>query len=167
MSDLDNPYQSPESPIVPETSQSSGISLSETMLRYLNEASPWLRFVGVLGFVGCGIAVLSGIIFAIMGTVALSALGSDLDDFPAWIFAVIYIPIGVLLFFPSYFIYNFGKRIRNFQFSNSTEDLELAFKNNKSLWKFNGIMYIIYLASIPVFIIIAIVGGVVAALSGM
>jgi len=40
MSDLENPYQSPESPVVPEVSHSSGNMLTETMLKYLIEASP-------------------------------------------------------------------------------------------------------------------------------
>ena len=40
--------------------------------------------------------------------------------------------------------------------------LELAFKNNKSLWKFNGILLIIGLAVIPALVIIAIVAAVAA-----
>jgi hypothetical protein len=167
MSDFGNPYQSPESPIVPETSQSSGVAMSENMLRYLKEASPWIRFVAILGFIGCGFIVLFGLIFAITGSLLFSSLGGDFDDFPAWVFAITFIPMGVLLFFPAYFTYNFGNKIRNYQFTNSTEDLELAFKNNKSLWKFYGILCIINLAFIPVNIIIAIVGGIAAAVSGL
>jgi hypothetical protein len=37
--------------------------------------------------------------------------------------------------------------------SNSDKDLEDAFKNNKSLWKFYGILVIVYLALIPVLLI--------------
>lgn len=164
MSDLENPYQSPETSIVPEPEQNSGLAFTETMLRYLNEASPWLRFVGIVGFIGCGFTILMGIIFALTGAFTASILGSDLGLFPTWIFTVIYVPIGILLFFPAYFTYSFGKKIRNFNFSNSTEDLEQAFKNNKSLWKFNGILYIISLASVPAFIVIGIIVGVATVL---
>jgi len=163
MSDIDNPYQSPESPIIPEPPQNTGVMLSEKMLSYLNDAAPWLQFIGILGFIGCGLSVIGGIL-SVVGFSAASFF--ELSAFPFWIIPLIYIPLGVLFFFPAYFTYNFGRKIRNYRFSNSTEDLELAFKNNKSLWKFYGIICIIYLAFIPFFFIIAIIGGVATLISG-
>jgi len=166
MSDIDNPYQSPESPIIPEIPQNTGVMLSEKMLCYLNGASPWLQFIGILGYIGSGLMVVGGILGTIGFSVASSFLSLGMGDFPFWIIMLIYIPLGVLFFFPAHFTYNFGRKIRNYRFSNSTEDLELAFKNNKSLWKFYGIICIIYLALIPFFIIVTIIGGVAAAISG-
>jgi hypothetical protein len=166
MSDIDNPYQSPESPIIPEIPQNTGVMLSENMLRYLNGASPWLQFIGILGYIGSGLLVVGGLFGTIGFSVASSFLALEMGDFPFWIIMLIYIPLGVLFFFPAHFTYNFGRKIRSYRFSNSTEDLELAFKNNKSLWKFYGIICIIYLAFIPLVIIITIIGGVAAAISG-
>jgi hypothetical protein len=166
MSDLENPYQSPESPIVPEKPQGGANFLSETMLRHLKDASPWLRFIGVLGFIGAGFMAFGGIIFTII-LLAVSSLAEEFGDFPFWIFPLIYIPFGLLFFFPARFTYNFGAKIRNYQFSNSDDDLEQAFKNNKSLWKFYGILCIVNLAFIPVTVILTIIGGVVAAVTGL
>jgi hypothetical protein len=166
MSDLENPYQSPETPIIPETSQDTGVSFTVTMLQYLNESSPWLRFVGILGYIGCGIMIIIGIVAAIAMT-ALTGLADDLGEFPAWMFSLIYIPFEALMFFPAHFTYKKKKKIRDYKFSNSIEDIELALKNNKSLWKFYGILCIIYLAIIPLFFVLAIVGGVVALISGL
>jgi hypothetical protein len=166
MSDSENPYQSPDTPIIPETSQNTGISFSVTMLQYLNEASPWLRFVGILGYIGSGMTAIGGIIAAIAMT-AVAGFAGELSAFPAWVFSFVYIPLGVLFFFPAHFTYNFGKKIRDYKFSNAIEDIELALKNNKSLWKFYGILCIIYLAIIPLFFVLAIVGGVVALISGL
>ena len=165
MSNFDNPYQSPESPIVPEVSQNLDITMSVTMFKYLNETSPWLRFIGILGYIGSGITVLSGILFTISMFTASDVFSGF--AFPVWVFALIYIPLGVLFFFPAHFIYNFGQKIRNYRFSNSIEDLELAFKNNKSYWKFLGIICIIYLAIIPFIIVIAVIAGVMTAVTGM
>jgi hypothetical protein len=86
-----------------------------------------------------------------------------LDMFSSWFLPLIYIPVGLLLFFPSHFTFKFGQKLRNYQYSHLSEDLETAFKFNKSLWKFNGILYIIYLASIPALIVIAVVIGIVSA----
>jgi len=162
MSDLENPYKSPETSIVPEKTQGAGSVLNETMLGYLNEASPWLRFIGILGFIGAGLSVVGGIIFAITTSVVPDITGG-MVNFPVWIFALIYIGIGSLLFFPARFTYNFGTKIRSYQFSGSDDDLEQALRNNKSLWKFQGILYIIYIALIPFLIIVGIIVAVVSA----
>jgi len=161
MSDYENPYKSPETAIVPEKPQGAVTALTETMLSYLKEASPWLRFIGILGFIGCGFMCLVGIIFAITTSV-IPDIMDGMVNFPVWLFSLVYIAIGALYFFPARFTYNFGAKIRNYQLSNSNEDLELAFKNNKSLWKFNGILYIVCLAIIPFTIIISIVIAVIA-----
>ena len=165
MSDFENPYQSPETPIIPEAAQNTGVSLSVTMLQYLSETSPWLRFIGILGYIGSGMMAIGGIIGAIV-MLAASELAGGFETFPAWILPFVYIPLGALMFFPAHFTYNFGKKLRDYKFSNSTEDLEMAFKNNKSFWKFYGIICIIYLSLIPLMFVAAIVGGIVAMFSG-
>ena len=162
MSDYENPYKSPETSIVPEEPQGAGTALTETMLGYLKEASPWLRFMGILGFVGCGIMCLVGIISAIFSSV-LSSLAGELGALPAGLISLFYIAGGALYFFPALFTYNFGVKIRNYQLSSSNEDLELAFKNNKSLWKFYGILAIVCLAFIPFLIILSIIFAAVTA----
>jgi uncharacterized protein involved in cysteine biosynthesis len=161
MSDFENPYNSPESPIVPEKTQNAG-NLTVTMLQYLKEASPWLQFVGILGFIGCGLMVLFGIIFAFLPNVIAGSFMDISGSGPFWIFSLFYAALAALFFFPASFTYNFGAKIRKYQYSNSDEDLEQAFRNNKSFWKFYGILCIVYLAFIPVIIVIAIIVGVAA-----
>jgi hypothetical protein len=137
--------------------------LTDTMLFYLREAAPWLRFIGILSFIGCAIMFLGGIIIAII-MFAVSGLADEFDDFPMGIFGLFYAASAVVAFFPARFIYSFGARIRNYQLSNSEQELELAFKNNKALWKFTGILCIVYLAFIPLGIIFAVIMAVNSAL---
>ena len=175
MSDAVNPYQSPEAalnPVNPLTAQ--GI-LTEPMLICLKGASPWLRFIGILGFIGAGFTTLSGLsLFAILPMI--SRLWGEIPGFEAvfsgfWgaalsgTTAVFCVGGGALMFFPSLFIYRFGEKIRSYLRTGADADLELAFKNNKSLWKFAGIVSIIELAFIPIFIIAGIIIAVVMALN--
>jgi len=162
MSDYENPYKSPETAIVPETPQGTGAALTEIMLGYLKEASPWLRFIGIIEFIGCGLMGLGGVIVSITTSV-ISSVTEGFGNFPVWILSLVYLAAGVLFFFPAYFTYNFGAKIRSYQLSSSNEDLEQAFKSNKSLWKFYGILLIIYLAFIPFMFILAIIFGVLTA----
>jgi len=165
-----NPYQSPENPTVPVMPLAAHGMLTETMLIYLKDASPWLRFIGILGFVSSGMTVLTGLsLFAVvpfMGRVfsEMSELGSFGTTaglaFSGTMMAYC-LGGGVLLFFLSLFAYRFGEKIKSYLRTGAEGDLEMAFKNNKNLWKFLGILCIISLAFIPMLII----GGIVVALA--
>ena len=175
MSDAINPYQSPEAALNPVNPLTAQGTLTEPMLIYLKGASPWLRFIGILGFIGAGITALSGFsLFAVMPL--MNRLWGEIPGFKAtfdgfWgaalsgTTAVFCVGGGVLMFFPSLFIYRFGEKIRSYLRTGAETELELAFRNNKSLWKFLGIISIIELAFIPVFIIVGIIVAVVMALN--
>ncbi|GHV64052.1 hypothetical protein AGMMS49587_15630 [Spirochaetia bacterium] len=162
MSDTVNPWQSPGAVTEAEKGVASQV-LSATMVRYLKEAAPWLRFIGVLSFIGCGFMFAGGIIFAILVSV-FSEIAGEFDNVGGALIGLIYVPFGVLMFFPARFIYNFGAKIRNYTISNAEGDLEEALRNNKSLWKFYGILSIISLALIPVGTIAAVVIAVTSSL---
>jgi hypothetical protein len=134
------------------------------MLQHLVETSPWLRYKGIIGFIGSGLCCLGGIIFVIVLTAASNFLG-DFGGVPVWIFVLVYLPMGVILFFPAYFLFRSGQKIRTYRLTHSNEDMESGLKYSKSYWRFLGILTIIYLAALPVFIIIAAVAGVAAALN--
>jgi hypothetical protein len=166
MSDAANPWQSPGTEISAVKQPGVSGGLSETMVFYLKGASPWLRFVGILSFIGCGLLTVIGILVMIFGSV-FSDLAAGLDSDQLGIFqmgvtggiflGLVYIILGLLCYFPARFIYGFGVRIRSYLLSNAEKDLEEAFKNNKSLWKFTGILAIVYLGLIPVAIIIGVI----------
>jgi hypothetical protein len=173
MSDNNNPYRSPEAGVSPVVPLTSGGALTDLMLTYLKGASPWLRFVGIVGFIGCGITAVTGIVFMAL-IPAMDTVWESVPGFETYagIFGAVFggamgvycLIIGLLCFFPSFFIYNFGTKIRNYIRSGAGEDLEMAFRNNKSLWKFVGIITIISLAFVPVLMIIGIAVGVAMAL---
>ena len=159
MSDIVNPYQSPEATVVPDNVPAGQGTLTEAMLIQLKGASPWLRFVGVLGFIGAGFTILTGVVFfAIIPLITRSFAGLDpfsgLMDAVFWvIIAVFCIIVGVLMVLPSLFMYRFGEKIRGYLRTGAEQELEAAFKNNRLLWKFIGIICIVSLASFPLMMI--------------
>ena len=177
MSDTENPYASPQTESIPENKLINQSMLTDTMIVYLREASPWLRFIGILGYISCGLIMLTGVA-AIIGMGALSNFWESIPEldglssiFNAVFNAVFSVSMGfyflisaILLFFPSRFIYNFGARLQTYVHSGKEQELELALKNNKSLWKFLGILLIINLATIPVMIILGIIIAVITTL---
>jgi hypothetical protein len=163
MSDTVNPWQSPSTEVVAEEGASQGV-LTPTMIRYLKEASPWLRFIGILGYIGAVFLVIVGLAFVFMMAAGLSTLGAGVfGGLTGTFMGFIYLAGGVVAFFPARFTYQFGAKIRNYLLSNGKQDMEEAFRYNRALWKFNGILAIVYLALIP----LGIVGGVAAVLASL
>jgi hypothetical protein len=169
MSDAVNPYQSPETAVVPEKPLAIQGTLTETMLIYLKGASPWLRFVGILGFIYSGFVAITG--FSILPFISfVSRAWTEVPGFESFngtsgavfngIMVVLFVGAGVLLFFPSLYIFRFGEKISSYLKTGADAELELAFRNNKSLWKFAGILCIVQLAFFPLLII----GGIIVAL---
>jgi uncharacterized membrane protein SirB2 len=156
----DNPWQGPEAPAQAEEHAAQGV-LTALMIRYLKEASPWLRFIGVLGYISVGFLVLAGIIMMATAGISGAAAAGPLGALSG-LAGIIYVPIGALAFFPARFTHRFGSKIRHYLQSGAERDLEEALKNNRSLWKFSGIVAIVYLSFIPVGIIVAVVVALVS-----
>lgn len=155
-----NPYQSPETAAVPETPLAAQGALTENMLICLKGTSPWLRFMGILGFVSAAATALWGLISLFLIPVMREAW-SYMPGIPGLVFggsmALLFIAIGALIFIPSLFLYRCGEKIRSYLRAGMDQDLEQAFKNNKAYWKFVGILYIILLASAPLTLIVSII----------
>jgi len=171
--ETENLYASPQAESVPENKLLAQAALTETMLGYLKEASPWLRFIGIVGYICCGLIAATGIIFIVfMGSLSsiweetISELG-DLGNVFGAVFSgsmgFTFLISALLCYFPSRFTYNFGAKIRSYLQNGREQELELALKNNKSLWKFMGILLIINLAFVPLLIVVGIIIAVVSA----
>ena len=172
MSEAVNPYQSPETQVIPEKPLLAQGSLTETMLIYLKGASPWLRFIGILGFINSGLVVLWGIsMLAIVPLVwrswdqipGFEAFGGIMGTAFGAVMVAVCILLALFVFLPALFLYRFGDKIRNYLRTGADQELEKAFKNNKSFWKFVGIICIVQLAFLPLMIIGGIVAGLASA----
>ena len=171
MSDAENPYRSPETTAVSERPLAAQGILTETMLIYLKGASPWLRLIGILGFISAGMTALWGLgsfAFVPLMRQAWDEIRDEMPEAFSGVFAamggtmaVFSIGVAALVFFPSLFVYRFGEKIHSYLRTGTEQDLEQAFRNNRSFWKFFGIVCIVFLAITP----IIIVGGVIAAVA--
>jgi uncharacterized protein involved in cysteine biosynthesis len=167
MSDEQNPFSGPRSPAVAlETAPDA--QLSGTMLTTLKKTAPWVRFIAILGFIGAGIGVLCGVVFLLGGGAFLTqALASSENAALAAAgvgaaLGIIYFGAALLQFFPSFFLYKYSSKLRNYSLTLNNDELESAFKYNKSFWKFSGILVIIVIAltilAIPILAVVSIAG---------
>jgi magnesium-transporting ATPase (P-type) len=161
MADNINPYESPQTEAA-SFHAPEGRVLTETMLLYLKGASSWLRFIGIVSFIFLGIlaVVFLTVIIAFQSEIpsipGMAAVGSSM-------FLVIMLISLALFFFPTYFLFQFGRKIRIYIHTGDASQLETAFKNNKSLWTFIGILTMIGLA----FNGLVFIGTIISALAGI
>ncbi|MCL2382297.1 MAG: hypothetical protein FWC64_12060 [Treponema sp.] len=163
-----NPYQSPEAAVAPVESPAVQGGLTESMLIYLKGASPWLRFIGIVGFVYAGLIALTGIayipFFPMVGHVVAEIPGFEWAAVLGAGMILLTTGWAALVFIPSLFLYRFGEKIRSYLRTGVDQYLEQAFRNNKSFWKFAGVICIITVAFVPVVLILSIIAVVVSAL---
>ncbi|MDR1390156.1 MAG: hypothetical protein LBJ31_09310 [Treponema sp.] len=157
MSDSQNPYASPQSEA--SAVAGSGRVLTEKMVSYLKAAAPWARFIGIVGFVFCGILGLLAIVISVAGVQVpglLGVVGSAVSFFYL-------LGVAAIMFFPSLFAFRFGRRVQNFLRTDDSTELEEALRNDKSRYKFYGILYIIMLGFTALGLILGIIGGIITA----
>ena len=128
------------------------IEIPQGIINYLQETSPWLRFCGIVNFINAVFLIISGF-FVLIGerNYYFYYSSGSLTE----IVFVIYIILAVIVFVPGYFMFMSGTKLRNAIKANSTQELELAFSNNKFLWKYTGILMIITLSLAVIGIIFA------------
>jgi len=123
MSDEQNIYQG---------GNQSQLMMNQNILNILKKTSPWVIFLGVLTLV-CTCLIWIG---------ALIILLSVSGNLNIILFLSVAL-VGVLCFFPGYFLFKFGTRIRRAIAANATSEMEIALKSNKSYWKYIGILTIV------------------------
>ena len=130
--------------------------LTEKMLRYLQDAAPWLRLVGIVGFVFVGLTFVSLLVMAGYDSFQDYSFGTGFNSGPFVIITTL--PFLVVGFFGSFFTFQFGNKIKLYHKTKDQTELENAFKNNKSLWTLSGVVCVICLA----FVLLAVLTGIIA-----
>lgn len=134
-----------------------GLQIDNGNIPYLTEAAKWGKFLAIIGFIMCGLLILTGFFAGsiLAGSFAEvdSELGSSMSGLGTTFFAVLYTAMALLYFFPSLYLYNFASKMRTALLNNDQLSLNTSFKNLKSCLKFWGILFIIVLCLYAVIIV--------------
>lgn len=133
-----------------------GIVLTQEAQYYLNEGAGWARFLGITGFVFCGLIILLALsIGSILNYLAqLSPRPSAMPGVAGNILGVTYGLSSLLYFFPALYLFQFGTKAKKGIVYQDLTDITAAIVKLKSFLKFFGILTIIMLG----FIVLALIG---------
>lgn len=138
------------------SNEKTELFIDEKSKRYLTEIRKWTKFLAILGFIFIGLIVLLGLILTFSG----SMFGSYMGGIERIAILIIYLLIGVLYFFPIYYLLKFAVNMKSGLEQNKQHDISVAFEFLKSHYKFIGILTIVVLG---LYVLI----GIVAALAGL
>lgn len=141
----------------------TGVFLNFEAQSYLREAGKWAYFLGIIGFILTGFIVLCaffvGTIFSLMGRLQQMAVPVGVGGF----MSLIYMVFAVFYFFFSFYLYQFGYRIKKGVMYNDAAEVSNALGKLKSFFKLWGVTTIVILCFYALMILIAVVVGVGAA----
>ncbi len=76
----------------------------------------------------------------------MGALGNESMPFPGYIFGFIYAVFGFIYFFPIYYLFKFSTNMKEALLHSNEENIDEAFINLKSHYKFMGIFTIVFIS---------------------
>ena len=126
------------------------LKISSDSESYLKETGGWASFLAILGFILVALMVA--------GSIGISLFLSTMNDerispSTGYLMGGMYLLFGFLFFFPVLYLFRFSSNIKKALENKDNENLDQAFKNIKSHYKFTGIFTIIF---IVIYIIVAI-----------
>lgn len=123
----------------PGNAANSSLTVNNMATAYLNETRSWGKFLAIVGFCFAALFVVLGLS---LDTI-FSSLGQE-NPFSGYI-GIVYALMGLVYFFPAYYLYKFSTQLKTALATKDTETLASAFENQKSLYKFMGVFMIIVL----------------------
>lgn len=113
---------------------------------HLKETAVWGKFLGVIGFVYSGFAVLGAIFAASMfAKLTGNATGSSNGLLRGGMVGIIYLGLAGIIFFMSMYLFRFAKNIQIALKINDQETLVTSFQSLKVYFRFAGIITVVAL----------------------
>jgi len=141
-----DPYSTSAYSAVPEHPSGNPSAVDSTVILMLQQTRPWVRLCSVIGFIGTGLILLGAVAMVISGVVAGSrSRGGMPFAGVTFLLGALYAVMGLLYLFPSLKLWRYGTAIANLSYSASLDDLIRALDQQRSFWKFVGIMVCVIL----------------------
>ena len=130
-------------------------SITPLMAQHLLATRPWVLFLSIMGFIGCGFMVLAG-----LGMIVFGGLGGSRPPefaFPMAVFGLICLVLAGVYAVPAWLLLSYARAIQRYRHSASSRDMAAALGSQKSFWKFVGIMTVVVMSIYLVVGLIALV----------
>lgn len=133
------------SPLLKQETPSMQPGITPAMIHYLKQTKPWVRFISVMLFIGTILVFLLGLVM-ILGAGLLSSLSrTAFGGAPLGLLGLAYAAMACICFFPSLYLCRYASAIRVALMKDQAGGVEEALKNQRSFWRFMGILLLVFL----------------------
>jgi len=134
------------------------LTISQNGINSLSIIKKWSFFLSIVGFVLSGVMIIIGILMAFLGD-KFSKMEHG-ASFPSVIFLIMYSIIGIVYFFPSFYLLKFSQNTKTAIETGTESSIDNSFKYLQSFFTFAGVLTIISIA----FMLLGLFAGIVAAI---
>ncbi|MEO5713332.1 MAG: DUF5362 family protein [Luteolibacter sp.] len=160
-----DPYAPPSANVHPG-SNAGNSQISQAVLHQLAGTKPWVRFFSVIMFVGAGFMLLGAVGLLIAGSVlATSSSNPMFAGGMGFAIAGLYAVMSIVYIFPALKLWKYASHIGALLMTGSETDLVAALGQQRSFWKFVGILVLAMFALYFVAVIAMVVFGGFAAMN--
>ncbi len=142
-----------ESMGMPVVQQEETLSIDSIAREQLAEAARWARFLAIMGFIGCGIIVIAGIMMAIFSSLmsqvstGYSYSGRPVQTFGrSALIGIMYVIGSAVFFIRCLYLYRFANKMKTGLHKRNQDELNESFQNLKKMFRYNGILTIVVVA---------------------
>lgn len=134
--------------------------VTEEMRSYIYEIAKWASFLAIVGFAFAGITILSAFtIGAVMNSnPQLLAMANNMGAAAGVVFTVMFLMLAFAIFYPSLLMFKYATKAKIGVLYGDQASLDEAMSKLKSLFKYWGIITIIYLGFYGLMIIATLMG---------
>ena len=154
-----NPYQAPAANLSATAPAGPGDRYTPLMIQYLRETKPWVRLLSVLGFIFSGLMVLGGLVVMVAGAAAGEAIGAGIG--------VVYLVLAGLYLLPLIHLHRYANAIGQAVLGGGATAVEDALLRQRSFWRTVGIMSLVMIGLYLLIIVVAMVAGMIGAMSSL
>lgn len=126
-------------------------------VRALQETRPWVLFLAILGIIVTALMLLGALSLLLMGSFVGAKAGIPAAGLA--LMAIAYVLLSLLYIYPIIKLMKFCGAIKRLTFSGAAADLDEAMRQQKSFWKFIGILTLVMIIIYLVVIIFGVVAG--------
>jgi hypothetical protein len=160
-----NPYSAPVANLYGSSLGGSNEAVSPSTIAILSATKPWVRFMSVLMWIGVILMLLIGAGMGVVSTMGVAKSPTNpFGGSQLLIFAVVYGLMAFIYVFPALKLWKYANRIGSLGSTRSVSDLDAALNEQRSFWKFVGVMAIIMISLYLVIIIGFVAFGATAAM---
>ncbi len=142
-------------------SAGSGTEIDPRVIQVLLGTRPWVRFMAVLMFIGAGLMVLVALVMLAAGGTVFGM--GDLPGGGMAVIALIYAALAILYIYPALKLWSYASKINVLASMQDSNSLFVALDQQRSFWKFIGVMMLIVISLYVVIGFGAVIIGVASA----